>query len=128
MNFRSLGSRMQIVRSRFDKVMNARRQEVVGYIPKATPAIQLTPGVELSAREQARCEAHLAELHQLDALRDELALLSLPETVERAARRLDVIEDPALREEAARVLLFAAGELTRKARKHVDLTDADLAS
>jgi hypothetical protein len=119
---------MQIVRSRYDKVMNARRQEVIGYIPKATPTIQLAQGVELSAPEQARCDAHVAELNKLDALRDELALLSLPETVERAARWLEAIEDAASRAEVARILLFAAGELTRKARKHVDLTDADLAS
>lgn len=128
MNFRSSGSRMQLVRSRFDKVMNVRRQEVVGYIPKAAPAINLAQDVELTATEQARCEAQIAELHKLEALRDELALLSLPETVERAARRLDAIEDLAARHEAARALLFAAGELTRKARKHVDLTDAELAS
>jgi hypothetical protein len=118
---------MQLVRSRFDKVMNARRQEVVGYIPKTNPTINVTQGVELTEQERARCDAQVAQLQHAEALRDELAALSLPETVERLGRHLERLEDPAAREEAARALLFAAGELTRKARKHLDLTDADLA-
>jgi hypothetical protein len=59
-------------------------------------------------------------------MRDELALLTLPETVERIGRHLDAMEDGPSRRLAAREALFAAEELRRRARKVADVTELDL--
>jgi predicted metal-dependent HD superfamily phosphohydrolase len=126
MDFRSAGTRFQLVRSVFDKVMNTRRTQVVGHISRQSLAVQASAGFTLTDAEQAACDRHVEQLRAAERLRDELALLTLPEAVERAARHLDLIEDAAARRAAARSMMFAAEELRRRARKATDITELDL--
>lgn len=120
MNFRSNGMRLIATRSTYDKVMNTVKFENIGYISKQNHTVNINEKFNASAQELESCSKEVGNLEKSQNLREELALLTLHDTVEQISRHLSREAASPQITELARKVLFHAEDLKRIARRHLD--------
>ncbi len=120
MDIVSRGDSVILMRSRFDEATQTSVKERIGTLSRRQPVLPPALAARLDAAEQAEVKAFFDRERDIVAKQDEVAALTLMETVTRAARHLSVEQDDAARyrlqasfREAARVLSFAASPKAR---------------
>ena len=88
MHFRIRKNVVQLVRTTYNSETKKPKAEVVGRIPLNEPAITDELRKKLSAAEAAEAEFWITNQHRMTSIREELAALTLGETLNMANRWL----------------------------------------
>lgn len=106
MHFRVRKNVIQLIRTNYDAGKKRAVSSTIGSVKLATPVLTDTLRQQLTADEIIEFESWIESHHRVNALREELAALSLPETLSLAEKWFAQENDSAAARRVATEVLF----------------------